>query len=70
MNMSVDGAFVYFTIPILGGIPITQTTVSHLVSPIILCTACIMLGKRLTKRPDGVQVMVEKGRDDDSRHGG
>lgn len=61
MNMSVDGAFIYFTIPILGGIPITQTTVSHLIVTIILCTACIMLGKRLTKRPDGVQVMVEKG---------
>ena len=31
MNMSVDGAFIYFTIPILGGINITQTTVSHLI---------------------------------------
>ena len=30
MNMSVDGAFIYFTIPIFGGINITQTTVSHL----------------------------------------
>ena len=61
MNMSVDGAFIYFTIPIFGGIPITQTTVSHLIVTIFLCTACIVLGKRLTKRPDGLQVMVEKG---------
>ena len=61
MSMSVDGAFIYFTIPIFGGIPITQTTVSHLIVTIFLCTACIVLGKRLTKRPNGVQVMVEKG---------
>ena len=61
MNMSVDGAFIYFTIPIFGGIPITQTTVSHLIVTIFMCTACIVLGKRLKKRPDGLQVMVEKG---------
>ena len=61
MNLSVDGAFIYFTIPIFGGIPITQTTVSHLIVTIILCVASIMLGKRLKKRPDGLQVMVEKG---------
>ena len=61
MNMSVDGAFVYFTIPIFGGIPITQTTVSHLIVTIFLCTASILLGRRLKKRPDGLQVMVEKG---------
>ena len=60
MNMSVDGAFVYFTIPIFGGIPITQTTVSHLIVTIFLCTASILLGRRLKKRPDGLQVMVEK----------
>ena len=61
MNMSVDGAFIYFTIPIFGGINITQTTVSHLIVTIFLCCLSIYLGKRLTKRPDGLQVMVEKG---------
>jgi F-type H+-transporting ATPase subunit a len=61
MNLSVDGAFIYFTIPILGGINITQTTVSHLIVTIFLCTLSIMLGKRLKKRPDGLQVLVEKG---------
>ena len=61
MNMSVDGAFIYFTIPILGGINITQTTVSHLIVTIFLCSLSIYLGKRLKKRPDGLQVMVEKG---------
>ena len=61
MNLSVDGAFIYFTIPVLGGINITQTTVSHLIVTIFLCTLSVMLGKRLKKRPDGLQVMVEKG---------
>ena len=61
MNVQVTGAYIYFTIPILGGIPITQTTVSHLIVTILLCTAFICIGKRLKKRPDGLQVMVEKG---------
>ena len=61
MNLSVDGAFIYFTIPIFGGINITQTTVSHLIVTIFLCSLSVILGKRLKKRPDGLQVMVEKG---------
>jgi len=61
MNMSVDGAFIYFTIPIFGGINITQTTVSHLIVTVVLCLASVYLGKRLKKRPDGLQVMLEKG---------
>lgn len=61
MNVNVTGPFIYFTIPIFGGIPITQTTVSSLLVTILLCTAFVMLGKRLSKRPDGVQVLVEKG---------
>ena len=61
MNVNVTGAFVYFVIPIFGGIPITQTTVSSLIVTIILCTAFVLLGKILKKRPDGMQVLVEKG---------
>ena len=61
MNVSVDGAFVYFTIPILGGIPITQTTVSSFLVTALLIFACIKIGKNLHKRPTGVQVLVEKG---------
>ena len=61
MNMSVDGAFIYFTIPVFGGINITQTTVSHLIVTIFLCTACVLLGRNLQKRPGKMQVMVEKG---------
>ena len=61
MNVSVTGAFVYFVIPIFGGIPITQTTVSSFIVTVILCPAFVLLGKNLKKRPDGMQVLVEKG---------
>ena len=47
MELNVTGAFVYFTIPIFGGIPITQTTVSFLIVTIFLCCASIYFGKRL-----------------------
>ena len=63
MNVNVTGAFIYFTIPIFGGIPVTQTVVSYLIVTILLITACIKLGKNLKTHPDGVQVLVEKGVD-------
>ena len=61
MNVSVTGAFVYFVIPILGGIPITQTTVSSFLVAVLLIVAFIKLGSNLQKHPTGVQVLVEKG---------
>lgn len=61
MNVSVDGAFVYYVIPIFGGIPITQTTVSGFVVTVLLCAAFIYFGSNLKKRPDAKQVLVEKG---------
>lgn len=61
MTLEVTGAFVYFTIPIFGGIPITQTAVSSFVVALILCILSVCLGRNLQKRPTGVQVMVEKG---------
>lgn len=61
MNVNVTGPYIYFTIPILGGISITQTTVSSLIVTILICCACVYFGKHLKKRPDGKQVLVEKG---------
>ena len=61
MDLQVNGAFIYFEIPIFGGIPITQTTVSFFLVTVLLCWASIYLGKGLKKRPDGKQVLVEKG---------
>ena len=61
MNVNVTGPFIYFTIPIFGGIPITQTTVSSFIVTGLLVWFCLYMGKRLRKRPDGLQVLVEKG---------
>ena len=61
MELEVTGAFIYFEIPIFGGIPITQTTVSFLLVTILLCWGSYYLGKGLKVRPDGKQVLVEKG---------
>ena len=61
MNVNVTGPFIYFTIPIFGGIPITQTTVSSFIITGLLVWFCLYMGKRLKKRPDGLQVLVEKG---------
>lgn len=61
MTLNVTGPFIYFTIPILGGIPITQTTVSFLIVTILLCTLSVVLGKDLKTRPDTKQTLVEKG---------
>ncbi len=60
-GVSANGAFIYFTIPIFGGIPVTQTVISSLVVTIVLCIAFITLGKDLKKRPGNRQVLVEKG---------
>jgi F-type H+-transporting ATPase subunit a len=61
MNVNVTGAYIYFSIPVFGGINITQTTVSVLVVSILLITAALILGRNLSKRPGGRQVLVEKG---------
>lgn len=61
MNIDVTGPYVYFVIPIFGGIPISQTTVSSLVVTILLCIAFVLLGRNLQKRPGKMQVLVEKG---------
>ena len=50
MNVNVTGAFVYFTIPILGGIPVTQTMVSSFIVTAILLIAFVKLGKNLQKK--------------------
>lgn len=63
MNLNVSGAFIYFTIPILGGIPITQTTVSSFLVALFLIVFCIKFGRNLKTRPSGTQVLVEKGVD-------
>ena len=60
-NVSVNGAYIYFTIPIFGGINITQTTLSVFLVTLILSLAGYFLGKNLKKRPGKLQVLTEKG---------
>jgi len=60
-NVSVNGAYIYFTIPIFGGINITQTTLSVFLVTLILSLAGWFLGKNLKKRPGKLQVLTEKG---------
>lgn len=57
----MNGPKIYFIIPILGGIPITQTTVSSFAVMLLLCIAGICLGRKLQKRPGPTQVLTEKG---------
>ncbi len=61
MNVDVTGPYIYFQIPILGGINVTQTMLSVALVTIILMVAGIKLGKNLRKRPGKLQVLVEKG---------
>ncbi len=56
----MNGPKIYFTIPVLGGIPITQTTVSSFLVMVLLCVAGYFLGRKLEKRPGRTQVVVEK----------
>lgn len=60
-NVSVNGAYIYFRIPILGGINVTQTMLSLLLVTVTLCIAGYFLGRNLQKRPGKLQVLVEKG---------
>ena len=48
----MNGPKIYFTIPLFGGIDITQTTVSSFVVMVLLCVAAIVLGRDLQKRCD------------------
>ena len=60
MELNVAGAYIYFTIPIFGGINITQTTVSLLLVTVILAVAGVLLGRNLTTRPNKTQALVER----------
>ena len=57
----MTGPKIYFTIPLFGGIPITQTVVSSFLVMVCLCIVGILLGRNLQKRPSRRQVLVEKG---------
>ena len=68
MNVNVTGAYIYFTIPVFGGIHITQTTVSVFLVTVLLMIAGYLLGRNLQKRPGKLQVLTEKGVEETGTH--
>ena len=56
----MNGPFIYFTIPIFGGIPITQTAVSSFVVMVLVCSVGAWLAHDLKTRPSKKQVLAEK----------
>lgn len=57
-GIEIKGAKTLFQI---GPVAITQTALSLLVVTLILCTAGVLLGRNLKKRPGKLQVLTEKG---------
>ena len=60
MNISITGPGVYFTIPILGGIRISQTAVALLAVTILLIVGAFIVTRRIEKRTGRLQVVIEK----------
>ena len=60
MDLNVTGAYIYFQIPIFGGINITQTAVSLLLVTVLLSVAGISIGRKITVRPGKTQALVER----------
>ena len=57
MSINPSGARIYFRI---FGFAVTGTVLSYLIVTVILCTAGILLGKNLKKRPGRTQALTEK----------
>ena len=65
MNVDIHGPQIYFTIPILGGIPITATIVNSLLVTLLITGVCIFLTRNLqvravSKRQVVAEFLVEK----------
>ncbi len=64
MNIEITGAQIYYTIPILGGIPITETIVNSFIVLILILGICFWLTRNLqvkptTKRQIVAELLVE-----------
>lgn len=56
----MDGPKIIFTIPLLGGIPVTETVVNSWGIILVVFIICRLLTRNLGKIPTGVQVSAEK----------
>ena len=50
MNLDITGARIYYTIPVLGGIPITESIVNGLLVTLLILGVCIFLTRDLKLR--------------------
>ena len=61
MNVDVKGPQILFKIPILGGIPITETVVNGWLVVAVITLICFFLGRNLSVRnPSKRQILAEK----------
>lgn len=61
MNISVNGPKILFEIPILGGIPITETIINGWIVVAVISVICFILGRNLsTRNPSKKQILAEK----------
>lgn len=61
MNVTVEGPKILFDIPILGGIPITETTRNGFIVVLFISLICFILGRNLSVRnPSKRQIIAEK----------
>jgi len=61
LNVSVTGPRIIFNIPILGGIPVTETIVNGWIVMAIITLVCFILGRNLSVRnPSKRQIVAEK----------
>lgn len=60
-TVSIEGPRIFFTIPIFGGIVITETVINLFIVSGILLVACLVLTHKMEKIPKkGTQVLAEK----------
>ncbi len=58
MNVEITGARIYFTIPVLGGIPITETMVNAWIVMALITGLCIFLTHGMTVRGTGRRQVI------------
>lgn len=57
-NVDISGAYVYYRIPVLGGIPITETLVTTWIVMLVIIALCIFLTRNLKVRPTGRRQVI------------
>lgn len=56
----MNGPQIYFEIPVLGGLPITETMVNYWITMVVILLLCLFLTHGMTIVPKGKQVLAEK----------